>query len=424
MSRAATAPKMFVASVGGAATSEDDLTAAFEAHNAEVMSALERMEAENGRLRAENERMGKVVIPAAARRGANAGASHSAGASPRRSWEMVGNVADLQAAERRAEHEAALANFMRSGDAVDLITDRAANSVDSDPDGGFLAPMEVNATIMQMQRDISPMRRLARVVQTSADTYAHPVSRGGTEAGWVAEKDDRPETDGPQLSLLTIPSNEVYAQPAATQKLIDDARSNIAVWLESEISTTFAEKEGAAYISGNGVGKPMGLLSLPIVAERDNVRDWGKFEYVPTGASGAFPAAQADPLVDLMFRLKAGYRRNARWLMNSATGAVIAKFKDENDNLIWRQSLDAATPSNLLGYPVEFDENMPDIGADAHAIAFGDFQRGYIITDRMDVRLLRDPYTKKGFVLFYATKRVGGSPDDTQAIKFLKFSAS
>lgn len=416
MSRAAIASNMQFASAGAAGAGDDDLAAAFEAHNTEVMTALQRIEAENNRLRAENERMGNRVIRAAAR---NGGIASAAGGGQRSAVPTA-----EERAERRERHEAALASFMRSGDPDDLVVERAANSVDSDPDGGFLAPMDVNFTIMQMQRDISPMRRLARVVPTSADAYAHPVSKGGTEAGWVAEKDERPETDGPELGLLTIPSNELYAQPAATQKLIDDARSNIANWLESEISTTFAEKEGAAFIAGNGVGKPMGLLSLPIVAERDSVRDWGKFEYVPTGASGAFPAAQADPLVDLVFRLKAGYRRNARWLMNSTTAATIAKFKDENGNLIWRQSLDSGTPSTLLGYPVEFDENMPDIGADAVAVAFGDFQRGYIITDRMDVRLLRDPYTKKGFVLFYATKRVGGSPDDTQAIKFLKFSAS
>ena len=417
MSRAATASKMQFASAGAAGAGDDDLAAAFEAHNAEVMTALQRMEAENGRLRAENERMGSRVIPAAARNGGIA--SETAAGGHRRAATSAEDRA-----ERRERHEAALASFMRSGNPEDLVVERAAHSVDNDPSGGYLAPMDVNFTIMQMQRDVSPMRRLARVVQTSADAYAHPVSKGGTEAGWVAEKDDRQETDGPELGLLTIPSNELYAQPAATQKLIDDARSNVAVWLESEIATTFAEKEGAAFISGDGTGKPMGILSIPIVAERDSSRAWGKFEYIPTGASGAFPTAKVEPLVDLVFRLKAGYRRNARWLMNSTTAATIAKFKDENDNLIWRQSFDAATPSTLLGYPVEFDENMPDIGADAHAVAFGDFQRGYIVTDRMDVRLLRDPYTKKGFVLFYATKRVGGSPDDTQAIKFLKFSAS
>lgn len=341
---------------------------------------------------------------------------------------MTQQSAEVASAARRSAHQAALSKFMSTGDEAHLHVETAAGAmmVQDDPSGGFIVPDEISRDIMNMMRDVSPMRRLATVRETSSSNYGQPVNKGGTNGGWVSETDPRPQTDASKLGLLNVPSCELYAQPAATQKLLDDSFVSVSAWIEGEIVQTFAEIEGVAFVTGNGVERPLGILSIPIVAERDATRAWGKFEYIPTGVGGGFATAptQVDVLVDLVYRLKAGYRRNATWLMNSATGALVAKFKDANGALIWRESLAAGVPPTLLGYPVEFEENMPDVDTGTFSIAFGDFGRGYLITDRFQTRLLRDPYTAKPYVLFYATKRVGGAPQDTNAIKFLKFAPS
>lgn len=397
------------AGAGDAAPTVDELADAFEQHNEAVTASVAALRAENAALQQQIERMGNRVIPAAGRGNGLASPTDA---------EEQGNPARVK------KHRAALVSFMRTGEEAALRVDnRAANvlSTDDDPSGGFLVPDEVSRQILALQRNVSPIRRLARIVTSTSSAYKQPISKGGTVAGWVGEKDDRNDTDGPDLAMLNVPANELYAMPITTQKLLDDAMIDVAGWLESEITTTFAEKEGLAFVVGDGVEKPLGFLFKPSTAAADETRGLEFYQHV---AAGSETALSYDALVSLVYTLKAGYRPGASWLMNSTTIAAVAKLRDGEDRPIWVPSIAQGTPSLLLGYPVIADENMPDIAAGERPIAFGDFARGYVIVDRVDVRILRDPFTRKGFVKFYATKRVGGSPQDTRAIKFLKMSVS
>ena len=225
---------------------------------------------------------------------------------------------------------------------------------------------------------------------------------------------------------VTFASGEVYAMPAITQKLLDDADFDVEQWLATQIETEFNRQEGIAFLSGNGTNKPRGLLTYVTGGASTGVHPGGDLTVVNSGnatALGANTSAAIDTLVGFAYGLPAPYRQNASWLMNSQTAAAIAKFKDANGNLIYQQSLIVGQPATLLGRPIEFDEGMPDIGAGNLSIAFGDFKAGYVINDRMGSRVLRDPYTAKPYVLFYTTKRVGGGVLDPNAIRLLKISA-
>jgi HK97 family phage major capsid protein len=189
------------------------------------------------------------------------------------------------------------------------------------------------------------------------------------------------------------------------------------------VDTAFAEQEGAAFVNGDGTNKPKGFLASTIVA--DSAWSWGNLGYVASGAAGAFAAASpSDALVDLVYSLRAGYRQNASFVMNRKTQSAIRKFKDAQGNYLWQPPASAGAPATLMGFPLVEAEDMPDIAANALAIAFGDFRRGYLVVDRAGIRILRDPYSAKPYVLFYTTKRVGGGVQDYAAIKVMKFAAS
>jgi HK97 family phage major capsid protein len=211
--------------------------------------------------------------------------------------------------------------------------------------------------------------------------------------------------------------------PAATPTLLDDAAVNIDEWIASEVELAFATQEGTAFVTGDGVNKPKGFLSYTTVA--NDSWQWSKIGYFATGAAGAFPASNpSDVLVDLIYSLKAGYRQNGVFVMNRKTQSAIRKFKDTTGQYLWQPPAQAGGRASLLTFPVIESEDMPDIGTDEFAIAFGDFIRGYLVVDRAGVSVLRDPYSAKPYVLFYTTKRVGGGVQDFDAIKLLKFAAS
>jgi HK97 family phage major capsid protein len=213
---------------------------------------------------------------------------------------------------------------------------------------------------------------------------------------------------------------ELYAMPAATQALLDDSIVNLDEWIAREVETVFAEQETDAFINGDGVTKPKGFLAYTKVAQASWT--WGNTGYIATGVAGGFPATTpSDKLVDMIYALKAGYRQNARWIINRATQSQIRKFKDAQNNYLWQPAATADGNATLLTFPVVESEFMPDIATDVHALAFGDFRRGYLVVDRVGVRILRDPYSTKPYVLFYTTKRIGGGIQDFDAIKTLKF---
>jgi HK97 family phage major capsid protein len=322
------------------------------------------------------------------------------------------------------EHKAAFLSYVRTGESAGLrALESKALSVGSNPDGGYLVPDEVEATISRRLAVVSPIRALAGNRTVSSDVYKKPFMISGPAVGWVGETDARPQTGSPTLAELTFPAMELYAMPAATASLLDDSAVNIEEWLAAEVEQVFAEQEGAAFVTGDGVAKPKGFLAYPMVAQ--SAWSWGSIGYVPTGAAGAFAASNpADVLIDLIYAVAAGYRQNASFVMNRKTQAAVRKFKDASGNYLWSPPAAPLGKANLIGFPLADAEEMPDIAANSLSIAFGDFRRGYLVVDRAGVRVLRDPYSAKPYVLFYTTKRVGGGVQDFDAIKVLKFSAS
>ena len=320
------------------------------------------------------------------------------------------------------EHKAAFDLYVRAGEAAGLKRLEAkALSAGSGPDGGYLVPDLVEKEVLSRLADISPIRAIASVRMISSGQYKRAFSTAGPASGWVGETAARPQTDAPVLAELAFPAMELYAMPAATQTLLDDAVVNLDQWLADEVETAFAEQEGAAFVNGDGVNTPRGFLASSTVAESSWT--WGKLGFVGTGAAGAFPGSEpSDILVDLVYALKAGYRQNATFVMNRRTQSVIRKFKDEQGNYLWQPPASAEGPATLMSFPVVEAEDMPDIAAGSLSIAFGDFRRGYLVVDRAGIRVLRDPYSAKPYILFYTTKRVGGGVQDFDAIKLLKFA--
>ena len=292
----------------------------------------------------------------------------------------------------------------------------------SGPEGGFAVPQEIDALIGATLKDISPIRSIATVVQTGTAGYRKLVTTGGTPSGWVSETAGRPETDTPDFNEIAPPSGELYANPAASQAMLDDAAFDVEAWLADEIAREFARAEGAAFVGGSGVNQPRGFLNAAVTNENDDVRAFGSLQYVASGAVGSF--ASEDVLVDLVHTLRPAYRQGASFVMNSSTLAQIRKFKTADGAFLWQPSLANGQPATLLGYPVVEAEDMPDIAADSLAISFGNFRAGYLIAERRATHILRDPFTNKPFVHFYATKRVGGQLMNSEAIKLMQFSAS
>jgi HK97 family phage major capsid protein len=323
-----------------------------------------------------------------------------------------------------SEHKKAFEQYVRKGETHGLSSLEAkAMSVGSGQDGGYLVPPEVEAEIGRLLSKASPMRQIADVRQISATLYKKPFNTNGAATGWVGEVAARPQTASPTLAELQFPTMELFAQPAATQALLDDSIVNLDQWVAQEVETVFAEQETDAFLNGDGVTRPKGILAYTKVAQ--NAWTWGNTGYIATGVAGAFAATNpTDKLVDLIYATKAGYRQNARFMISRATQAQIRKFKDAQGNYLWQPAATADGNAMLLNFPVVESEYMPDIGTDTFSVAFGDFKRGYLIVDRVGTRILRDPFTSKPYVLFYTTKRVGGGMQDFDAIKLLKFGVS
>jgi HK97 family phage major capsid protein len=322
------------------------------------------------------------------------------------------------------EHKAAFEAYVRSGEAAGLrALEVKALSAGSNPDGGYLVPPEVETQIGQGLKAISPIRAIAGVRTISANVYKKPFMTAGPAVGWVGETDARTQTGSPTLDELSFPAMELYAMPAATATLLEDAAVNIDQWLAQEVEGVFAQQEGTAFVTGDGANKPKGFLAYTTVDNDD--WEWGKIGYMASGAAGAFPSSNpSDKLVDLIYAVNAGYRQNGSFVMNRKTQSAIRKFKDSTGNYLWQPPATAGGKASLMTFPVYESEDMPDIAANSLSIAFGDFNRGYLIVDRAGVTVLRDPYSAKPYVLFYTTKRVGGGVQDFDAIKLMKFAAS
>ncbi len=330
------------------------------------------------------------------------------------------------AVETGAPHQKAFNAYLRSGDDDGLRgiqLEGKAMSTAVSADGGYLVDPQTAETIQSVLNSTASLRSIANVVNVEATSYDVLIDHTDVGAGWADETTATAESGTPTIDRISIALHELSALPKASQRLLDDSAFDIESWLAGRIADKFSRAEAAAFVSGNGVDKPTGFLTRPSVA--DATWAWGSLGYIATGTAGDFSATNpADSIIDLVYALGARYRAGATFIMNSKTAGAVRKMKDADGRFLWSDGLAAAEPARLMGYPVLIAEDMPDIGLDASAIAFGDFASGYTIAERPDLRVLRDPFSAKPHVLFYATKRVGGDVSDFAAIKLLRFSVA
>ena len=315
---------------------------------------------------------------------------------------------------------------MVSGVSIDDLSsdERKAMSAGSDPDGGYLLPQStVGATLSKIYEQ-TVMRQLANVQTISTNDIEGIIDNDEASAGWVSELGSRSDTATPTVGKWRIEAHEMYAMPKISQRILDDAATDVEASLSNKVADKFARVEGAAFWTGDGVGQPKGLAAYTTAATSDDSRAWGQFEHIKTGANCAFHTTKADPLQELIGAFKSQYLQNASFCMRRELRTDIRRMKEAtSDRYLWEPSLQAGAPDRLLGYPVYIDQYMPAKATDSLSLAFGDFKQAYTIVDRMGIRTLRDPFTAKPYVVFYSTKRTGGGAQNTEALKFLKLSA-
>lgn len=321
--------------------------------------------------------------------------------------------------QSNAKYKAAMREYLRKGSAIpaDAFPDEYKDmSVAVDADGGFLVSPETSGEIVTKVYESSPIRQLASAQSISSDQLEILEDLDEAGSGWVGESEARTSTSSPQLKQIVIPVHELYAMPKATQKLLDDASVNVEAWLAAKVAEKFARDEATAFVSGNGVNKPKGILSYA------SGTGFGQIERKETAANNAITG---DELIDTQAKLKEAYQGNATWLINRLMVAYVRKLKDAiSGNYLWQPGLSQGQPNMLLGRPVMFASDLASaVTADTDTIIYGDIRAGYQIVDRIGVRVLRDPFSSKPHVLFYTTKRVGGAVKNFEAIKALKVKA-
>lgn len=318
--------------------------------------------------------------------------------------------------EAERDYSAKFAEWFRSGEGERGLKSlaknggiRAAYSVGSDPDGGYTAPVEWDRTITDKRVEVSPMRRYASVQSVSGQGFKKLYNLRGTEAAWVGETAARPETDGSTLAEYEFAFGEIYAQPAATERILEDSEIDIAAWLAGEVNTEFARQEGLAFVNGDGVNKPKGLLRFDAATETAlpaaQRHPLGPITEVNSAAAAALTP---DGLVDLIYDLPEDRAVGAALYANRKTHAVIRKMKDGQNNYLWQPPFQAGQPAMILGVPAHELSGLPDVAANAIPVVYGNMAEGYRIFDRVGVSVLRDPYTNKPYVLFYTRQRIGG----------------
>jgi HK97 family phage major capsid protein len=337
-----------------------------------------------------------------------------------------GRPALSAAAEGDVPHKKAFNAYLRSGDddgLRGLVLEGKALNTSVNGDGGFLVDPQTAESIKSMLVSTSSIRAIANVVNVESSSFDVLIDRTEVGSGWATELGAQLETSTPTIERISIRLHELSAMPKASQRLLDDSAFDVEGWLAGKIAMRFIRAEAAAFVSGDGIDKPKGFLLPAKVANASWA--WGSLGYVATGAASDFAATNAaDAIINLVYALSATYRANATFVMNSKTAGAVRKMKDADGRFLWSDGLAAGEPARLMGYGVLIAEDMPDIAANAYAIAFGDFASGYTIAERPDLRVMRDPFSAKPHVLFYATKRVGGDVSDFAAIKLLKFAVS
>jgi HK97 family phage major capsid protein len=316
--------------------------------------------------------------------------------------------------DKNAEHKAAFLKFLRKGEQGLTDAEKKFMATDSDSDGGFLVMPEQSSEIVKKVFESSPMRQVASVQTISTNSLEILEDLDQVESGWVGETQVRPDTATPKLNKIEIPTHELYAQPLVTQKLLDDAAVNVEAWLSGKVAEKFARDEATAFISGDGVAKPKGILSYA------SGTGFNQIEQIETASSGVLGA---DDMIKLFYALKSAYVNGASWGMKRSTEEKLRLLKDSQLRYLWAPALEASAPSTFLGAPIYQMNDMPAVAASALSVVWGDMKQGYQIVDRIGIRVIRDVYTSKPFVKFYSTKRVGGGVKNFEAMKLLKIKA-
>lgn len=354
---------------------------------------------------------------------------------------MEARLSDIEAKSNRpgaakseevAEHKAAFFEFMRKGEnggagakLFDLQSKATDVRVATPASGGYALPKEIASAVLSLVQDISPIRQIAHVVQVGSTDYHEIVSGNGFGTEWVGETSTRNQTNTPDFFDIAPTFGELAAKPEVTRHSLSDLFFSVESWLVNEAAKRFAMAEGTAFVSGDGTNKPTGFLAGPTpLATADASRAFGTLQYVPTGQAAALATAPFDTFKDLVYTLKAGYRANARFVMNSTMMATLAKVRDAEGVYLLQRSVADASPDRIEGKPITISEDMPNVAAGTFPVAFGDFDAGYLIADVAGMWMIRDELTKTGWVKFPMSKRVGGKLRDTQAIKLLKVAAS
>ena len=321
----------------------------------------------------------------------------------------------VKSSEKNGEYGKAFRNYLRKGmDAGLEALQSKALSVGSDPDGGYLVTATMSSKLVQAIFETSPMRQLSSVETISTDALDLIDDHGSLAAGWVAETTViSADTATPMIAKRNIPTHELYAQPKATQKLVDDAAIDVESWLANKIADIFGRTQNTAFIMGSGVGQPRGILNYAAGS------NWGQVQQINSGSSGQ---VTGDSLITLFYSLKDAYMRRASFLMNRSTIQQVRTLKTSAGAYLWQPSLSAGSPDTLFGVPVYMASDMPVAASGSLSVAVGDFQSAYQIVDRQGISILRDPFTEKPFIKFYATARVGGDVINFDAIKLLKLS--
>jgi HK97 family phage major capsid protein len=290
--------------------------------------------------------------------------------------------------------------------------------------GGFALPEEIESQIARLMLDVSPIRQIATVRMVGTPDYKELFDVNGAAFEWVAEAGTRSQTNTPDLAEVAPTFGTASARPRTSEEALDDLFFDVESWLVTSIAEALAAGEGTAFVSGNGTNRPTGFLAGPTpVATVDASRAFGTLQYIPSGQASALPTSP-DPLIDMVYSLRARYRQNATWVAAKLVMGALRKYKDSTGQYLWQPSLSANQPETFMGYRVVEAEDMPAVAANAFPLAFGDFREGYLIADRVGLRVTRDEITLPGFVQWYARRRVGGKLRNTQAIKLLKCATS
>ncbi|KFG68697.1 capsid protein [Microvirga sp. BSC39] len=322
-----------------------------------------------------------------------------------------GVIGDLPA---DPEYVKAFKAHMRKGDV------QAAMTKGADVDGGYLAPVEWDRTITGKLKQISPIRANARVISITAAGFKKLFTDRAVGSGWVGETAARPATSTPQIGQLDFPLGEIYANPAISQQLLDDAAIDLEQWLADEVETEFARQEGIAFLSGDGTNKPHGILTYVTGGTAAARHPWGAIQVVNSGAAAT---VTADGMIDLIYSLPNEFRANAKLYTGRGAQAAFRKLKDSSGAYLWQPSLAAGQPATLAGEAIVEIPDMPAVGAGNVAALYGDMAATYLVVDRVGIRVLRDPFTNKPFVHFYTTKRVGGGVYNPEPMRALRIAA-